>query len=200
MKYKNQLFGLLGIAGIFSLILFLNISTIFGNTSYFAPTASLGTSTTTPVFMVSSLSGVSTSTVTYDTYALKGTNQNPGQKSDTTDSAVLLIQFTATSTSSVLNWRYEYSQDGQDWYADNQVLAQSTSTPTITTSTPNGYLWVFSSSTSLCDFATTTASNVRGCKAIVVATPTRFVRAVFSMTGANGSVYAQFVPKKQQQQ
>lgn len=193
-KYKNQLFGLLGISIITGLILFLN-GTVSANQSYFAPQASNTTSTTTPTFINN---GFATTTIVYDSYSQFGTNEPSGYKPITTDGATLLVQLTASTTSTVLNWQFQYSQDGQDWYADNIVnTANLASTTAFAVAMPNSYSWTFASSTSLCDTTVTIATNNRGCKAIGVNTPVRYVRVIFTTTGANGEVYAQFIPRKQ---
>lgn len=102
------------------------------------------------------------------------------------DSAVLLTQFTASSTSSVLNIGVEYSQDGIDWYSDDLLTSlNSTTTPIKSIQVANTYSW-------------TAAGTARTSKAIEIPTPTRYMRATYSMTGAAGAVWGSIVSKKQQ--
>ncbi len=208
-KYKNEIFGLIGIAFIASLIFFLNTHRVLGNPGYFAPLAQTSPATTTPVFISI---GTATTTIVYDSYSKNGSGQGgQGQYNpDTTDSATLALQFAATSTSSVLGWRFEYADSGSvdcfmnpagcDWYSDNLVASPATSTPNINTTNPNSYTWQFASSTSMCDSTASIATNNRGCKLINVSTPTRYVRVVLYTSGANGTVWGKFIPKKQQSQ
>ncbi len=60
-----------------------------------------------------------------------------------TDQIGFNILFNASSTSSVLNWRIEYSQDGQTWYSDDPGL----STSTVAVPGFQSYSWTFASST-----------------------------------------------------
>lgn len=178
---------LLGVAGV-----------AFANQSYFSSQAKSSVATTTIAFMTP---GTATTTVLYDSYQQFGTNETSSYTPRTTDGSALLIQFTATTTTSVLGWRYEYSDDGVDWYGDSYVptISNATTTGTQSLTNINQYTWTFSSSTNFCDSTVSTATNNRGCKVVNVQTPTRYVRAVFFLpTGSsNGAVYAQFVPRKQ---
>lgn len=129
-------------------------------------------STTTVTYIVS---GGNATTTPYD--ALNGDNA--------ADSAVLLTQFAASSTSSVLGIKIQYSQDGIDWYDDNLLEStNSTTSPTYSMQIPNTYSW-------------TAVGTATSSKAIAVPTPTRYVRAVYTMTGAAGAVWNQMVVKKQ---
>lgn len=119
--------------------------------------------------------GLATSTQTYDSYA--GGVGDP----NASDSAVLLLQFAASSTSSVLNINVQYSMNGIDWYGDN--LGAATSSTGI--NLPNVYAW-------------TAAGTATTSRAISIPTPVRFSRAVIGITGASGAVYGNIVVKKQQ--
>lgn len=183
--------------GILSLIFLINTGKVLGNSTYFGPIAGTNLATTTGTVLAS---GTATSTIVYDSYGINGTGQTPGQKADATDSATLLIQLTATSTNTILTWRYEYSDNAQDWYADNLYVSNSASSTPVLTAVPTVYNWQFASSTSQCDTSVATGTNNRGCKIVEVKTPTRYVRAIFYLppSSANGIVNAKFVPKKQQ--
>ncbi len=174
---------------------FASAGIVYGTAGYFAPQAG-SVATTTPSLMTA---GTATTTIVYDSYALLGTNQFPGQKQDYTDSSTLLIQFSASSTTSTLGWKYEYSQDGIDWYADNLTSGQVASSTINNYAMSNSYTWTFASSTNLCDSTVVISTNTRNCKIVSVLTPVRFVRVVFSAPAgsANEGVFARFVPKKQ---
>lgn len=150
------------------------------NPSYFPPsqyitTPALSNATNTQAFALTS--GVSNPTLVFDTYGLGQTSK--------TDSALLLTQFHASSTSSVLQIGTFYSQDGIDFYDNDYILTNGTSTATTTIGgVQNGYSWQ----------AVSTATSS---KAIRIDTPARYIKIVFSVTGANGGVWAQLVPFKQ---
>lgn len=138
------------------------------------------TSNTTATTTLSYLTaGNNIVTYTYDSYG--GGVADP----NATDQAAALIQFTASSTSSVLSWNYQFSQNGVDWYDDNtSFLATTTATSTMTQR--QGYTW-------------TAAGTAVALKAVELpATPTRFVRMIFYTTGANAGVWATFIAQKQQ--
>lgn len=159
------------------------------NPGGFPPGAKTANATTTVAYVGI---GLATSTVTYDAYNISGTNEpTTGVVSDT-DSASLLVQFAGSSTSAVLNISYEFSQDGIDWYRDSTSI--STSTIPENVNLANSLSWTFTGTPSG-GIAGTVATTSR---IFTVLTPTRYVRAVFSLTGAAGAVWAQFVPKKQQ--
>lgn len=124
---------------------------------------------------------------TYVTPAYDSFNGDP----NAADSAVLLTEFEASSTSSVLGIRFQYSAGGAnldcvaapttcDWFDDNLVSATSTTN----ISSANSYTWV-------------AASTATTSKAIVMPTPTRYVRAVYTMSGAAGAIWNSMVIKKQ---
>lgn len=134
---------------------------------------STAAATTTVSYMTA---GTATTTLTYDSLYTGS------------DSAVLLTQFAASSTSSVLNITVQYSQDGIDWYGDNlMVLTNSTSTPAKSIQIGNTYTWL-------------AASTATTSKAVLIPTPARYSRIQYSMTGAAGAVWGQMVAKKQQPQ
>lgn len=190
---KNKV-ALTVVSAVVLLSLFLLITPTHANVGGFPAGAKTATATTTPAVMTP---GTGTSTVTYDSYSLNGTNQ-PSQGVVTyTDSASLLVQFTASTTASKLKIAYEYSQDGIDWYADGvTAYFASTTTGVITVTPPNSMSWTFASTS--VGGGSVLANNNIATEILNVKTPTRYVRAVISDTGANAEVWAQFVPKKQQ--
>lgn len=169
------------------------------NPSFFAPQAKLTTSTTSPVFMAA---GTATTTTVYDSFGINGTNENGTQALTGADSAELLVQFTATSTTSQLNINIEYSDDGIDWYADTPTNVNgfgSTTVSSVLLASVPQYQWKFASST-IGGIAVLPTGN-RDARALNIKTPTRYERAVISCAvgGANCTVWAQWVPKKQNQ-
>lgn len=118
-------------------------------------------------------SGSTIYTQTYDSFN--------GGNSNASDSGVLLLQTTASSTSSVFAVSVQYSMDNLDWYSDNLIATTSVTT----LATPQSY--------TLTATATTTKLT-----AIDVPMPTRYARAVITASGANGTVWSTIVAKKQQ--
>lgn len=118
--------------------------------------------------------GLATTTLTFDSYA---SSINYGQNDVT-----LLVQETASSTSSVLNVAIEYSQDGIDWYGD-AVNRYSTTTPAYSLNTVNSFTW-------------TAAGTTRTGRAIRLESPVRYIRATFSNTGAGLGLWASFQPRR----
>lgn len=168
MKKLNKLQKILITIGA-SLVVLFGATAAHANALIFPKTVQTATATSTTSFLTP---GAGTTTLTYDSY-----QNGPNRKAD---SATLLVQLQASSTSSVLGIKIQYSQDGIDWYGDNlQVATSSTNI-----ATDNSYSWTAASTASL---------N----KAIVFPVPTRFSRAVFTDTGANASIWAQVVPAVQ---
>lgn len=158
------------------------------------------TATSTVAYMTG---GTATTTYVYDTYA-NSADQNA------IDKAAMLVQFTASSTASKLNWSYEYSTGVNgvdcaatptacDWYADTFTLAvNATNTQQYNFTANNAGAWNFASSSQ--GGAALAAGNNRALKVLWVPTPTRYTRVVFSVpSGAtNGGVWATFAAQKQQ--
>ena len=127
----------------------------------------LGLSTTTPEYLTTGGSAATT-----DVIDLRGI-----------DHVDMNIQLTGSSTDSVLNWKYEFSDDNIDWFGED--LAQTSSATSIShSSTTLNHTW-----------EPDTTSEVR--KNIgIEPVASRYMRVVFSTTGANGSVWARFALKK----
>lgn len=153
---------------------------IFTSTVHANPLAFNGVSfypqqaTTSPYYVASSAS----KSIVYDTFNQGSTNPSPFKA----DSATLLLQSTASSTSSVYKISYSYSQDGIDYYTDNITLPATTTTFNINT----GSAYQFTA------IGTTLALN-----ALPLPVPTRFVKVTVSLTGAAGAFWAEIVPSKQ---
>ena len=99
---------------VLTLVLFFGYQ-VKANPSYFTR-YQMASATSTLTYMTA---GTATTTLTFDT----GVGAAGGA-----DSAILNVQFTASSTSSVLNINYEYSQDNIDWYYSD-LSDQATTTP-----------------------------------------------------------------------
>lgn len=139
-------------------------------------TTSNTTATTSVVYLTAA---TNSATYTYDSYA------NGFADPNATELAGMLIQTTASSSSSVYSWNYQFSQDGVDWYDDNTSFLATTSA-TSTVSQREGYTWI-------------PGVTTRSLKTVMLpATPTRYIRATFYTTAANGSIWATFVTQKQQ--
>ncbi len=202
MKYKLPIFSVAIV-----LFIFVVVNKVHANPSQILDKPS-AVSTSTITFMTP---GTATTTQAFDTQAGGITPA---------DSAALAVQFTASSTTSILGYRFEYTQGNPsnasidcssavnqsncDWYSDNLgfTITNASTTQSIVSTVPNTYTWTFSSSTSMCDSSTNLALNNRGCKIVSVPTPTRYVRVVFflassTLGGTNGAVWSDWIPKRQ---
>ncbi len=136
------------------------------------------TQTATATSTVSQVvAGVATTTLAYDAYATYG-------QYTAAEGATLLIQTQASSTASVVNLTFEYSQDGIDWYSDNLNYRNGSTTIPYSINTPNSFTFGASSTS-------------RALRAVFFATPVRYTRAVISATASSSFVWAQIVPLKQ---
>lgn len=156
--------------------------------------------TTSLVYMTA---GTATTTLTLDNYignVLPGnyinTNQ-PAVSGGVSDSVTALIQFTASTSGSILKVRPEISQDGIDWYPYNTPLA------TISTTTPiagySDYQWTV---------ATTSANGLPGTSnamkqlnsLTITNVPTRYIRLIFTIPigSSNGALWSEAWVKRQQ--
>ena len=160
--------------------------------------------TSSPVYLVRG-GALSTTTNAVDTG--NGSNNAINQ-------ANLAIQFTASSSTVVLGWRYEYamppisgencvSNEGAcDWYSDefNNRVASST---IIDFNVPFTQKWLYGSSTDLCGDTSKTAANSgdRRCKLFEVPVAARYVRAVFYLdpqsSAQNGAVWSEWITARE---
>lgn len=169
-------------------------ATAYANPFYTGPSAASATATSSQVFLTA---GVSTSTTVYDSYEQYGTNQPNSGNITLPDSVAVLLNGVASSTSSVITVACEYSNNyngatgNGDWY-QNEIYP-ATSTGPLTIAVPLSFSFQYAAST----VGGVLLPGTQYQKVIVCPVPTRFVRAVVSVTGASASVYTGFVPKKQ---
>lgn len=145
-------------------------------------------------------STTATTTVTYLSTGRATTTEAFDTQSDGTypaDSAVLFLQMVASSSSSVLDINIQYSHNNIDWFQD-QLSELSTTSPTFSYNPAQKYRYQFSSSTQDL-IAVTNANSATTSQTFIVNTPTRYVRAVFSLPpGSTGAgIWKKFVAKKQ---
>lgn len=190
---KNRLYTALGVAAV-SLAILIGGASVAAAANYFSTTVQTSVATSTPAYMTP---GTATSTLTYNTLTNNSnatatpTGATVPAKADKID---VLIGFTGSSTSAVLNLNYEYSIDGIDWYQNFLPTgAYSTTTSALMPSLVSIKV----------PFANTTIGGASATQAvdrfvIEVPAPTKDVRIVASVTGANGAVWMQVVPIKAQ--
>lgn len=153
-----------------------------------APTAS------TSVSYMSSGVGTTT-TQALDAYA--------GGNSMKVESAALNVQFTGSSTSAVLLVQIEASQDNKDWYPVTIMtgIGIATTTNDLTLNSRESYTLTAAATTTLAGLPVATSTGlVVGLmtpRMLIIPTQERYTRAVFSVTGANGGVWAEIVPVRQ---
>ncbi len=178
------------LSGMAALSVFLAFAPVASaNPSSFSSPAYTATATSSLVYMTP---GTATTTVTFDTYESNGTTQVNNGNTFVADGATLLLAVTASSTASVFVVNLEYSVDGIDWYQNNRATYAAGAIAIVT---PNSFTYTYASTTPGGGNVLPTSS--RGAKAINLDTPTRYIRAFITMTGANGGVYATIIPRKQ---
>lgn len=178
------------IAGIIALIAVACAGVAYANPSYFAGSVSTNNAaSSTPAFLSN---GVATSTLTYDSFV--PTTKTPSFK---TERATMLVQFAGSSTSAVLGINLEFSQDGIDWYRNDIIDTNqiSTTSQSININPTNSYALTYANETRGGQAGTYATST----RALTISTPTRYVRAIFTATGANGTVWATIIPVKELQ-
>lgn len=195
---KKYLISLIVIVG----ILLAGFQIADANPSYQIPVAPTATATSSVRYLTGN---TASTTYTYDSYGSGITNL--------TDYTALLIQASASTTGSILGWRYEYADNtpGQDctlstancdWYGDS--LAYATTTLSIGAQDTRN---VAPYSDNIWPIATTTASGFIGSnkvgtlnKIVLAYTPTRYIRVVFYATGGSNpvSVWAKWIPRREQ--
>jgi len=191
MTYKLRLIGI--VAVIIVTLVSASFILVGADATRFPCGASLATATTTVTYQSA---GNSTTTIVYDAYCLGGTNQSYTGDNNPADSAVLLLDRTASSTLSQTRVEYEYSMDGIDWYKDRlsyDALNSTTTSPFFTGGVT--LTWQFASTT----FGGQSGALTRDSISIPVETPTRYVRAIITVpVGAlNSSIWGRVVPKKE---
>ncbi len=170
---KKHLIALsIGILAIFGIVFSSKLAE--ANQFYFMPTVQTATATSTVATVAPSTAATTLilDSYTYGTVAA-------------TDKATLLIQNTASTSSSQIKITLTYSQDGVDYFNNNLVATTTAGVYVSNLETPNSYSLL----------GNTTSSTTR--VAISVPTPTRFVKATFTSLVATSTVWAQFVPQRQ---
>ncbi len=188
----KKTYAFLGILLALFVTAFLLFSKVEANPLAYATTVQTAAATTSPAYLTP---GVATSTLVYDSYAARPTGA---------DKIALQVQAIGSSTASVYNISYEYTNGAPgldcvgsptscDWYKDNTFVVSTSSAANQAVATPNSFSWTFASSTQ----GGAAATDNRALKTFIVPTVVRYTRVIFSITGANGSVWAQIVPAKQ---
>lgn len=181
----------IGIAGI-ALLSLIGAGIAYANPSYFGPGVSTNNAASTSVAYL--IPGAATSTTpVLDAYTPSG--QSTKFK---VNQASVAIQFTASTTNSILTATIEYSNDNVDWYRSYVVDSNGmgTSTNPFYVTTPDQLSWKFASS-SVGGVGIGATSNMSTAY-IIIPTPARYTRIVFSIAGANGAVWAYITPIKEQ--
>lgn len=168
---KHLISILIGLVVVVGVIFISNNGIAHANPGFFGIQVSTAVATST---LKQIIPGTATSTLVFDSYG-SGQQYVP-------DSLALLLQATASSTSSTVQVAFQFSQDGIDWYTNNPFLGTATTTQYIN----NPFIYQFT--------AVSTATNT---DMLSTPVPTRYVRAVISAVGANSQIWATFVPKKQ---
>lgn len=181
--------------------------TVYANPGFFGSFAQTSTATSSPAFLVRNTTIATTTSPVYDSYEVNGTNQTNTGNNNLPYAASLEVQFIASSTTSNLQWYYEYSDgfggvncvsnpNGCDWYSDDIFYTGASTTPLNNVTPTNSYSWTFASST--IGGTAQAVDNNRSNKVFVVPTPLRYVRTVFFCPSSqNCAVWARFVPKKE---
>src|SRR5215207_850826 len=189
---SNRMKRYLSTAVLSVIALFAVAGTAQANPSYFGVGTTTSAATSSPAFMTPG-TGTSTTPV-FDSYA-QTLNGGVTSKADVVG---LLVQLTGSSTATILNATVEYSQDGIDWYRNFVIDPNQTGTstaPVFNIANPFSFSFKFASST-VGGGAVASTSN-RSTAALLIPTPFRYTRVVFSLTGAAGAVWAQLVPIKE---
>lgn len=171
---------------------------VFANPFYTGTTAKTAIATSTLTYLTT---GNATTTPIYDSYEQYGTNQTNGGNVTIPNQVAVLLQGAASSTATVVNVACEYSDDYNgvsgvgDWY-QNDTLSATTTGP-LNISAPATFTFTYASSTVGSIGGVVPINTNRYQKVIICPAPLRFVRAVITMTGANGSVWSAIEPLKQ---
>lgn len=184
----------------------LGIATVLANPPYFTRCATSGcplvtVSTSTQAYFTG---GTGTTTLTYDAFI---PNSNGAPTSLTgNDTALFMVQVTASGTTPILKARVEHSQDNIDWYPENTPL-NSLATTTLLAGNFSDNQFFFATSTINGDFggsgnASTTviAITPRQHASLVITTPTRYTRVKMYAPSNSGNffLFGEIVGKKQQ--
>lgn len=179
--------GVLAVAGI-----------AYANPFYAGLSAQTAVAPTTQSYMTP---GTATTTPIYDSYEQYGTNETNGGNLTLPTQVAILLNGAASSTATVVNVACEFSNNyvgttgAGDWY-QNEIIGATTSNSGVQNiGAVNSFSFTYASSTV---GGAGLAANTNSFKKVIVCpVPLRFVRAVITITGANGSVWSSIVPIKQ---
>lgn len=204
IKNKVVAISLLALVAAISLVF---IKKAQANPSFLpAPVASASATSSVQYLRFNTTSATSTPLV-YDTYCSDSTGSSSTSfcNNYATNKAALKLYVTASSTATIYKVDLEYSDGAPnvscvttplncDWYQDNLTL-DATAGASEAIATANSYSWTYASTT--VGGAAITASTNTGSKIMYVNTPTRYVRAIISIAGANGAFWAAIQPVKE---
>lgn len=172
---------------------------VYANPFYQGLSAQTAIATSTQVYMTP---GAATTTPIYDSYEQYGTNETNGGNLTVANQVAVLLNGAASSTATVVNVTCEFSNNyngttgNGDWY-QNEIIGATTTNAGVQSIGPvNGFSFTYASTT-VGGAPLPSATFGKFAKVIVCPVPLRFVRAVITMTGANGSVWSSIVPIKQ---
>lgn len=170
------------------------------NPFYVGTKAKSAVATSTLAYMTP---GAATSTTVYDSYEVNGTNQTNGGQTTLPETVAFLLQGNASSTATIVNVACEFGDDETnaagitsiDWYQNDVTIGTTTLPGGQNISMVNTFTFTYASST--VGGTQGLASTSRFAKIVTCPVPTRYVRAVASVTGANAGIWVGIVPKKQ---
>lgn len=188
-----SIFGVIAAA-----VLWVSFSSTFVNYASANPSGTLSTSTapfnsatSSAVYIVA---GTATTTTTFDSQADGGA---------LADTAHLLLMMTGSSTSSILNVSFEYSDDNLNWFSDFTNFAATTSL-SVNLNLPKSYVWQYASSSPnlIGGVAIGSTTSIPITRVFFVPTPTRYVRAILTVPGlpttvGQSQVWARWAAKRE---
>ncbi len=165
---------ILVISAIALVISVAGFATVKANRSYFVPSVTTSIATSTTSTFPTAATRV---TLDLDAYTYAPTALN---------SATLLIQVVSTTSTSVVTFTPQYSQDGIDWFVDN--LSTTTTASNIVLGTSRTF--------SITGNAVSSTTRV----VVSIPTPTRYVRISAANTVASSTLWMQWVPIREMTQ
>lgn len=190
MTFKKEIMlaaGCFSIAAMFLfIILLLSTSKAHANTvSIYESNPKSVLATSSPTYMTP---GNATTTYSFDAYSVGGPN---GWKT-----MAFNLQFTASSTLSIVNVEIQHSQDGIDWHSDGTFpMLGATSSPTYTVNTVNKYQVTYASST----IGASPTNSATMLRSLDIPVKERWVRVVVTMPigSLNGAVWGDLIGTKE---
>lgn len=176
---------------------FVGVQNVKASPSQFTSVAKTANATSTVNYI---LPGLATTTLVYDSREFNGTNQTGGANGFNADSASLLVQFHASSSpNSTLKYRFLFSDDGVDYYSENEVLNINATTTTAVASF-HEYSWLqIASTTETSTVGNGTATSSVASRLIAIPAPLRYTKVLFYVPigSANSAVWAKIIGKKE---